>query len=290
MSRPLPIDAHIHIQPWEMMRPWALETIKKGRRDYELIRACMESTDALVAHLHEQRLDRVALINYVAPDIMGFTADVNEWVARYRDRAPSHVIAFGGIHPPATKDVAGEMRRILDELAIDALKIHPPHQDLAPNAYREGVPELATVYEMLSERGRPVMFHTGTSIFPGARSRLGDPMLVDDVAVDFPELKIIMAHGGRPLWMDAAFFLLRRHPNVYMDISGIPPRKLLEYFPRLEEISHKVMFGTDWPSPGVRSIRENLDAFQGLPLSQEARDDVEFRVARRVFGIEEETA
>ena len=290
MSRPLPIDAHIHIQPWEMMRPWALETIKKGRRDYELIRACMESTDALVAHLHEQRLDRVALINYVAPDIMGFTADVNEWVARYRDRAPSHVIAFGGIHPPATKDVAGEMRRILDELAIDALKIHPPHQDLAPNAYREGVPELATVYEMLSERGRPVMFHTGTSIFPGARSRLGDPMLVDDVAVDFPELKIIMAHGGRPLWMDAAFFLLRRHPNVYMDISGIPPRKLLEYFPRLEEISHKVMFGTDWPSPGVRSIRENLDAFEGLPLSQEVRDDVEFRVARRVFGIEEETA
>ena len=77
--------------------------------------------------------------------------------------------------------------------------------------------------------------HTGTSVFPGARSRLGDPMDVDDVAVDFPKLTILLAHGGRPLWMEAAFFLVRRHPNVYLELSGIPPSKLLEYFPRLRK-------------------------------------------------------
>ena len=76
------------------------------------------------------------------------------------------------------------------------------------------------------------MFHTGTSIFPGARNKYGDPIYIDDVAVDFPKLKILLAHGGRPLWMDTAFFLMRRHPNVYLDISGIPPKTLLKYFPR----------------------------------------------------------
>ena len=56
-------------------------------------------------------------------------------------------------------------------------------------------------------------------------------MYVDDIAVDFPKLKILLAHGGRPLWMNTAFFLVRRHRNVYLDISGIPPKTLLKYFP-----------------------------------------------------------
>jgi uncharacterized protein len=82
---------------------------------------------------------------------------------------------------------------------------------------------------------------------------------------------LILAHGGRPLWMNEAFFLVRRHKNVYLDISGIPPRRLLEYFPRLEEIADKVLFGTDWPGLGVTDIRENVAQFLSLPLSEPAR-------------------
>jgi predicted TIM-barrel fold metal-dependent hydrolase len=92
-------------------------------------------------------------------------------------------------------------------------------------------------------------------------------MELDDVAIDFPDLTIIMAHGGRPLWMDEAFFVLRRHENVYLELSGIPPKRLLEYFPRLEEIGDRVLWGTDWPSPGVRDLRENLDQFLALDVS-----------------------
>jgi predicted TIM-barrel fold metal-dependent hydrolase len=92
--------------------------------------------------------------------------------------------------------------------------------------------------------------------------------------VDFPRLKILLAHGGRPLWMDTAFFLLRRHPNVYLDISGIPPKTLLQYFPRLEEIAAKTLFGTDWPGPGVPDIKKNLDDFMALPLKEEVRQQI----------------
>ena len=68
-----------------------------------------------------------------------------------------------------------------------------------------GVNELEIIYRAAEANGIPVMFHTGTSIFPGARNKYGDPIYLDDVAVDFPKMKILLAHGGRPLWMDTAF-------------------------------------------------------------------------------------
>ena len=75
---------------------------------------------------------------------------------------------------------------------------------------------------LAGEAKRPVFIHTGTSIFPGARNVYADPMACDDVAVDFPETTIVLCHAGRPLWYDTAFFLLRRHPNVMLDISSRP--------------------------------------------------------------------
>ena len=120
----------------------------------------------------------------------------------------------------------------------------------------------------------PVLIHTGTSIFPGARCKYGRPMEIDDVAIDFPDLTIVMAHGGRPLWMDEAFFVLRRHPRVFLEVSGIPPNRLLEYFPRLAEVGDRVVWGTDWPSPGVKDLRQNLDQFLALPLSDEIKTKI----------------
>jgi predicted TIM-barrel fold metal-dependent hydrolase len=163
------------------------------------------------------------------------------------------------------------------------IKIHPPHQLLYPNDYLHGVKELEIIYRAAEANGIPIMFHTGTSIFPGARNKYGDPMYLDDVAVDFPKLKILMAHGGRPLWMDTAFFLLRRHTNVYLDISGIPPRTLLKYFPRLDEIGHKTLFGTDWPGPGVPDVKQNLEEFKALPMSEEMREQILSKTAASLW-------
>ena len=129
-----------------------------------------------------------------------------------------------------------------------------------------------------------MLIHTGTSIFPGARSRLGEPMGVDDVAVDVPELTIVIAHGGRPLWMEQAFFLVRRFPNVYMDVSSIPPKAILRYFPRLAEIADKVLYGSDWPAPGVRSMAQNLRDFRSLDLPAAAFAKMLEENPSRVFG------
>ena len=263
-------DCHVHIQPLEMFHASALELMKKKRPNFEQIAEFCRSPKAFLKHLDAAGVDRAVLINYVAPEVIGFTSGVNQFIADYVKEDPRRLIPCGGLNPRHSRDMAADVEHLL-RLKIRMIKIHPPHQLLFPNDYQNGVKALEVIYRVAEANGVPVMFHTGTSIFTGAHNRYGDPIFIDDVAVDFPELKIILAHGGRPLWMNTAFFLLRRHPNVFLDISGIPPKTLLKYFPRLDEIAHKTLFGTDWPGPGVPDIKKNLDDFRALPLSDEIK-------------------
>jgi predicted TIM-barrel fold metal-dependent hydrolase len=281
MARDLITDCHIHIQPMEMLKPGAFELIKSKATDFDQIMEFCRSPKAFLKYLDASGVDRAVLINYVAPEVIGLSSEVNQWVAKYSDTDPRRLLSCGGLHPRHSPNVMADVEQIL-RLKIRMIKIHPPHQLLFPNDYLHGVKELEIIYRAAEANGLPVMFHTGTSVFPHARNRYGDPIYLDDVAVDFPKLKILMAHGGRPLWMETAFFLLRRHPNVFLDISGIPPKTLLKYFPRLEEIADKTLFGTDWPSPGVREIKSNLDDFLALPLSEESRQKI---LSRTALGI-----
>jgi predicted TIM-barrel fold metal-dependent hydrolase len=108
-------------------------------------------------------------------------------------------------------------------------------------------------------------------------------MLCDDISINDPNLVVILAHGGRPLWMDEAFFLVRRRRNMYMDISGIPPQKLMEYFPRIEEIANKVLWGTDWAGLGVPEIKGRIEKCNALPIRDEAKRKILHDNAARLF-------
>jgi len=243
----------------------------------------LSSADNVVRFLDQNGVERVCCINYVAPDVMGFTRDVNAWIADFTRAHRDRLLPVGSVHPKYEADAGGETRRILD-LGLRMLKIHPPHQEFSANAYRRDLPQLAEVYRECELRGVPVMVHTGTSVFPRARNVFADPMPVDDVAVDFPRLPIILAHAGRPLYGETAFFLARRHPNVYLDISGIPPKSLPRYVPRLADISDKVLWGTDWPAPGVTSLRKNIDEFRALGYGEEVEKKVLWENASRLFN------
>ena len=279
------VDAHLHIQPWRQFRPEALARMSAGRADLDRIRALCDDPEALLRFLDEEGVDRAVLINYVSPDVIGFTDEVNEFVGRYCRGHEDRLVPVGGVHPRLSRDPAADLGAIVERHGIRAMKLHPPHQLFRANAYRDGgdLPGLSRLYERASDLEVPVIVHTGTSIFPGARNKYADPIDLDDVAVDFPDLVLILAHGGRPLWMDTCLFLVRRHPNVYMDISGIPPRSLLGYFPRLAEVAHKTLFGTDWPGPGVPGVRANIEAFRALPLPGAAQRAILAETAERIF-------
>ncbi len=277
-------DCHIHVQPYREMHADARALMTRGRKDTERVNRALDDPGELLRLMDEERIDRAALINYSSPEVIGFTGSVNEWVAGFVRGHEDRLVAVGSVNPRESADPGGRAAHLLGELGIKMLKIHPPHQLFAANAYRDGDEGLGRIYETAERFRRPVMIHTGTSVFPGARNRFADPMAADDVAIDFPKLPIILAHAGRPLYMPTAVFLARRHPNVHLDLSGIPPRKLLEYLPRLEEIADKCMWGTDWPSPGILSMRKNVDEFLALPLSEDAKKKILWDNGQRVIG------
>jgi predicted TIM-barrel fold metal-dependent hydrolase len=277
-------DLHVHLQPWEMLRPEVRARMERGRPDLARIRACMESPSAMLALMDEAEIERVAVINYVAPAVMGFTPEVNAWAVKYCGEAPDRLIAFGSVHPAIARDSAGETSRLLDT-GIRGLKVHPPHQGFPANAYRTGGigTGIGEVYRVAEARGVPVMVHTGTSVFPGARNVFADPMPCDDVAVDYPRLALILAHAGRPLHYETAFFLARRHANVHLDLSGIPPKTLLAHLPRLAEIADRCLWGTDWPGPGVPDLRANAEDFLALGLPEPVNRAILHANAERLF-------
>ncbi|WP_424005753.1 amidohydrolase family protein (plasmid) [Haloarcula salina] len=284
------IDAHVHMNPFWRLDDDALALLREHGHGFEKKVDLAKNPEKFVSYLDEQGIERAAIINYVTP-ILGYTHDVNEWAASFRDAAPDRVLAFGGFDPNEADDPEAVLDRAIDDLALDGIKIHPPHQNVQANDYLDepgyrGLDGLRRLYERCAAADIPVMVHTGTSIFPGARSRLADPMPLDDVAVDFPDLDVVMAHGGRPMYTDEAWFLLRRHENVYFDVSSIPPSNLLEHFPRLEAVADQTLFGSDWPGPMVPDIGENVADIRALDVPDEAVDRILYGTAAELFDLE----
>ncbi len=256
-------DCHVHINPLGEMRPDARALV--GPVDPEMARV-VEEPRRFLDYLDRSGVERAVLVNYVAPEVIGYTEAANSFASEFAEEDPDRLIAAGGIRPDHP-DPVSEIHRMVHDLGLRALKLHPAHQLFSPNDYIDGRrPGLKAIYGACEQERIPIIFHTGTSIFPRARNRFADPLLVEDVAVDFPDLTIVLAHGGRPLWTATAMFLARRFPNVWLEVSGVPPSRLLEYFPRLAGLAGKVLFGTDWPGPGVKDIGGNLRAFRSLPI------------------------
>jgi len=263
-------DCHVHVHPWREMRPDIVALMRGSLADSERVEAMMYDPRLLLELMDQQGIARVGLVNYPAPEVMGTSIETILHAARYAEADPRRLLWYGGVHPRHAKDPAGEVDALADA-GMRMLKVHPNHQEMPANAYADGLVAQAAIYRRCEERGIPVLIHTGTSIFPRARCKYGNPLEIDDVALDFPDLRIVLAHGGRPFWMGEAFFVLRRHRNVMFDLSGIPPKSLLEYFPRLGELQDKLLWGSDWPSPGVTSMRRNVDQFLALPLPDAAK-------------------
>jgi predicted TIM-barrel fold metal-dependent hydrolase len=187
------------------------------------------------------------------------------------------LIPIANINPSYHED---PMKAFLEQRAAGAqgLKIHPIHGLFYANDAR-----LYPLYRLCEAEGLVVMFHAGTSLFQGAKMRYSDPYTFDDVISDFPELKIVLCHGGRGFWYHIAEFMVKRFDNVYIDISGLPPGNLLQYFPSMKKFAHKYLFGTDFP--GVPGIRKNFETVAALLKDGRAMERIGHQNARELYGF-----
>ena len=271
----LVIDFHMHAGLYHDLHPWVMEWIKTQLQDPEEFVKHVLTPEGIVSYLDANGVDYAVALAELSPVTTGMMS--NEGVIELC-QGIDRLIPFCNVNPFLVADLAGELERYITEMGFRGLKLYPTYQHFYPNDSR-----LYPLYAKAQELGIPVMLHTGSSIFKGARLKYGDPLYIDDVAVDFADLTLLMVHSGRGFWYDRAYFLAKLHANVYMEISGLPPQRLLDYFPELERVADKVIFGSDWP--GMPHIRRNIEMIRNLPLREDTKEKILGGNAARILGI-----
>jgi len=210
----------------------------------------------------------------------------NEEIARAAAENSDVLIPFASIHPARGAMGVKEARRLIEEHGIRGFKFHPNLQDFFPND-RMAYP----LYEVIAEAGLPALFHTGHSGMGtgmrgggGVRLKYSNPMYVDDVAVDFPDMKIILAHPSFP-WQDEALSVCLHKPNVFIDLSGWSPKYFPENLVRYANtlLKRKMLFGSDYP---VIDPRRWIRDFEGAGFRDEVRPLIMKENAVGLLGLD----
>jgi predicted TIM-barrel fold metal-dependent hydrolase len=273
------VDAHVHAPRLPTLKPawreWAVAFA--GRYDWRsAYSADGTPVPAALDELFESEgVDRALLFCEYSPRATGIQPiEDNLPIVEHN---PDRFRLVANVNPHLHHLVASEVERQL-ALGAVALKVHPVHGAFSP-ADRE----LYAAYQVCADRGVPVIVHTGSSTFPGARARFGDPALLVDVVEDFPSLNVVFAHGGRGWWYDVAAFLALAKPNVWLDVAGLPPHKLPTYYARHDftRLATRMVFGTDWP--GIPGVARNARALAGLGLPDDVLRGVLAGNAAKLF-------
>lgn len=240
--------------------------------------------DELAAYYRERSMAAV-VFTVDAESMTGHPRIANEEVAEGCAAHPDTLVPFASVDPHKGRAGIREARRLVADFGVRGFKFHPSLQGFSPED-RLAYP----LYEAIEELGVPALFHTGqTGIGAGVpggggiRLRYSNPMLVDDVAVDFPELRIILAHPSFP-WQDEALAVATHKPYVYLDLSGWSPKyfppQLVRYANTL--LQDKVLFGSDYP---VLTPDRWLADFEKLEIKPAVRPKILKANAARLLGL-----
>ncbi|WP_343304178.1 amidohydrolase family protein [Chitinophaga niabensis] len=277
------VDIHTHVfRPDTDFGPKLLADMKRCKIDPTIWRDLGEK------HLESTKAADVAIV-------FGLQASATDWnipndmVAAHVALAPSRLLYFASIDP-ALPDFMEELEKCHQQDGAVGVKMSPLYQDVHP-----GDPRCYQIYRYCEKHGLPILFHAGTSFVSGTPLDYSRPVHFDKVAVDFPELRMVLAHLGHP-WEGETIAVIRRHANVYADLSALYYRPwqfynsmqlLVEY--RTHE---KVLFGSDFPFTttadsiaGVRNINHIL-ANSGLPsIPQEVTEGIIHRNTLELLGL-----
>jgi uncharacterized protein len=259
------VDAHVHVPVLGSLAPawmeWAHEFGPAGILERIWDHDGLPRPRALEDLFAAEGVDTALLFCEYSPKATGYQRF--EDLLPLVEANPRRFRPVANVNPHLHFPIARELTRQLD-LGAAALKLHPVH-----GGFRMDDPALFPAFDVLCGRGVPLVVHCGTSSFPGAMNEYADPTFLYPVLRQFPALNVVLAHGGRGWWYDAAAFLAMSHPTVWIELSGLPPKRLPTYYARhdLTRLARRFIFGTDWP--GVPGIAANARAVAGLGLPDE---------------------
>jgi predicted TIM-barrel fold metal-dependent hydrolase len=278
-GRPL-VDVHLHAARLPTLKPawrtWAQDFGDGGLLDAVYAADGTVDPARFDAYLAGEGVDIALLFAEYSPKVTGIQP-VEDLLPLTAHSDRMRLVA--NINPHLHYPVEEELARQLDLGAV-ACKVHPVHAGFPVNDRA-----MYPAYALCQQAGIPLVVHCGTSTFPGSMNAYADPILLDDVLRDFRSLQVVLAHGGRGWWYDAAAFLALSHERVWIELSGLPPSRLRDYYARhgWSRLTRKMIFGTDWP--GVPGIARNARAVAALCPSDEVAALVLAGNAARVYNL-----
>ena len=272
------IDTHVHIEPEPTGNP-----AEEAARKYFGNAGVSYGRKELAEYYRSRKIGCVVFT--VDERLTGRPQVSNDEVVDFAAENSDIVMAFASVDPMRGPDAVKEARRLIAKGGIRGFKLHPPLQQFHAND-KAAYP----FYEVIAEAKLPVIFHTGHSGIGtgmpgggGVRLKYGNPMDIDDVAVDFPDMPIIMAHPSFP-WQDEAISVCLHKPQVYIDLSGWSPKYfspiLIQYANTL--LKKKMLFGSDYPL--ITPDRWMTD-FAAIAIRDEVRPLILKDNAARLFSL-----
>jgi predicted TIM-barrel fold metal-dependent hydrolase len=289
LSELVALDVHTHAEePCCGPRDDGYDEFQAGMANYFKnpagAKGMLPTVQETAAYYRERKIGCV-IFTVDAERETGFRRYANEEVAMIAAENSDIMIPFASIDPAKGKAGAHEARRLIRDFGIRGFKFHPTMQGFYPNDRSAYV-----LYEAIAEANGIALFHTGqTGVgagMPGGmgmRLKFSNPIYIDDVAADFPDMRIILAHPSFP-WQEEALAVATHKPNVYIDLSGWSPK----YFPQIliqyanTLLKHKMLFGSDWPA--ITPDRW-LSDFQTIDIRDEVRPLILKENAARLLGL-----
>jgi predicted TIM-barrel fold metal-dependent hydrolase len=277
------IDMHVH----PSTREWLVDglgELKEATERHFRTEIAVRTVDEMAAEFAADEVIAV-LFGWDAETAMGLPRVPNDFIADCVHRHPDVFIGFASVDPWKGQWAIDELRRAVNELGLRGLKLHPSAQGFAPNDRT-----FYDLYAAADALGIPIVFHTGTTGLgaglPGGHGiKLGfsRPILLDDVAADFPNLQIIGAHPSWP-WQDEMLAVAQHKTNVWIDLSGWSPKRWSPDLVRnvLGPLQDRVLFGTDYP---FITFQKWLDAFRAHEPTTELETKVLRGNAERLLGL-----
>jgi hypothetical protein len=265
-------NAHVHlIQLDRMVEAFTQTTVPAGLSVIQGVEDILPllSLDALLKQMDEAGIDRAILYAVEAPLVYSS----NEFVEQICQAHPDRFTGFASVNP-LDPDAPRTLRRLVTEHGFAGLKLHPPLQGFYPNDQAA-----FDVYRACVELDIPVVFHVGSTPF-GSLCRLdtANPLLLDEVAVALPDLRIMLTHLGT-LWHNEAFMVVEKNPNVFIDtaayIEELPHVLTPDLVDRIGP--HKIIFGTDYPMPSPRRghrMNDFVAAIRDLELPEDVKEGI----------------
>jgi predicted TIM-barrel fold metal-dependent hydrolase len=283
LERVVAIDVHTHAEVSRSGLDPLPPDLRAGAEKYFAANGLPTAED--VAVYYRERNLAAVIFGVDSESVTGTKPIPNEEIAEVAAANRDVLIPFASIDPERGASGVRSAKRLIADHGVRGFKFHPNSQGFFPND-RKAYP----LYEVIEATGLPALFHTGHSGIGagvrgggGIRLKYSNPMHVDDVAVDFPDLKIILAHPSFP-WQEEAISVALHKPNVHIDLSGWSPKYFPEILVRYANtlLREKVLFGSDFPF--ITPDRWLAD-FAELPIKDEVRPLILKENAIRLLGL-----